>query len=66
MFALRQVCVLTYINSFREEKYNANILILPTLGCVFAWLMASRPVVARKLTVCVKSLKLQREVIAGV
>lgn len=43
-----------------------NILILPTLGCVLAWLMASRPIVVRNLSVCVKSLKLQREVIAEV
>lgn len=57
LFALQKVCVLTLTLSPREEKYNVNILILPTLGCVLAWLMASRPgnsncaVAVRKLSV---------------
>ena len=62
----KYVCLLTLTLSLREEKYDANILILPTLGCVLAWLMASRPgnsdcaVVARKLSVCVESKAAER------
>lgn len=42
VLALQQVCAGWLL---RDEKYPADSQTLPALGCVHAWLMASRPTV---------------------
>lgn len=60
LFCGKYVCLLTLTLSLREEKDNPNFLILPTFGCVLAWLMASRPGNSQ-LCCCGKEVKCVRK-----